>query len=512
MNMSKQQRISAVAIAVCACACVFAAQPAAPAPADQSRRELMGLMVQYRTTLRTTRAVDAAKQQAEKIMNEAMPLFLDGRTGELRRRMSQGMALMHGLPWTPREEYAASLVLRTNMTIFDPSRPLLAELGQVYPCDYKYKAEPVVRLSLKRGNAVVRQLGTFSDVPRDLIDEPLALDADVHGLADGQYLLRAELLDGDAVIGGVVTEVQAVENFETRRAETERRLAAIAGHDDVKLSIRYPYDLARLVNSGRRDLSRGMNFTAEMNRSRELLDALAAGKDPLAGAKGDLKRHYYLKEAGEILPYRLYIPSSYDGKRQFPLIVALHGLGGNEDTMLGRDDGLMKTLAEKHGYIVACPLGYRPNGGYGRSREGVFAFPGLKRLTELSEQDVMHVLALVREQYRIDPRRIYLTGHSMGGGGTWTLGVKYAETWAALAPIAGAASENLDFKRVADKPVLICHGDKDPTVPPEAGREAAAKLRQAGGKPVHLEIPGANHGTIVAIVMPKIFEFFDQHQ
>ena len=81
--------------------------------------------------------------------------------------------------------------------------------------------------------------------------------------------------------------------------------------------------------------------------------------------------------------------------------------------------------AEKRGYIIAAPLGYRIDGGYGRSMGG-----DRKNRSQFSEQDVMHVLALVRKDYKIDDQRIYLMGHSMGGIGTWVLGAKYPQIWA----------------------------------------------------------------------------------
>ena len=495
-------------IAVLLCAAGLSAQPPAAEPV---RREIRSMMVGYRTALNLTHAAEPAKKQAAALMTEAIELLQAGRMGEARRRLSHGMALIRQQPWTAKEEFAASLALRTPAAIFDPARPLTVELGQVYPCDYPFRNQRRLRLVLRQQRGPARELGTYSGLAYDLIDEPFLTAPRVEGLPDGPYLLRAEILDGDTLVGAAAAPVEAAAGLDRIRAEAERRMAETPGFENLKASIRYPFQYADLVNTGRRELVRGMNFSSELARSRELLDALPAKKDPLTGAKGDLKRHYYLEAANEILPYRLYVPAAYDGTRAFPLIVALHGLGGNEDTMLARDGGLMRTLAEKHGYIVAAPLGYRPNGGYGRTGgSGAYVLPGQQRMVELSEKDVMAVLALVRKEYRVDPRRVYLMGHSMGGGGTWTLGIKYAETWAALAPIAsGMMPDGMDLARIRSKPVLICHGDKDATANPEGSRAMAAKLRELGGKPVHLEVPGKDHGTIVAAVMPKIFEFFD---
>src|SRR5204863_3843936 len=119
--------------------------------------------------------------------------------------------------------------------------------------------------------------------------------------------------------------------------------------------------------------------------------------------------------------------------KKAPLLVALHGLGSTPQQIM-RYRGLTD-LAEKHGYVVAAPMGYNSGGWYG-SRPLPKSDP--KNLAELSEKDVMNVLDLVKKEYAIDPDRVYLMGHSMGGGGTWHLGIKYPDVWAALAPIAPA--------------------------------------------------------------------------
>ena len=67
------------------------------------------------------------------------------------------------------------------------------------------------------------------------------------------------------------------------------------------------------------------------------------------------------------------------------------------------------------------------------------------RYRALSEQDVLNVLEIVTREYKIDPDRIYLMGHSMGGFGTWWLGQKYADTWAAIAPMSGVLP-NVDYQ------------------------------------------------------------------
>src|SRR5262249_21343508 len=130
------------------------------------------------------------------------------------------------------------------------------------------------------------------------------------------------------------------------------------------------------------------------------------------------KKTYDFKEAGKEMEYALFVPSKYDKEKKTPLLVALHGLGGNPQQMI-RSKGLTDQ-AEQHGYIVVAPMGYSSSGWDGVKGPGRGSGKGKdepKNVRELSEKDVMNVLELVRKEFTIDEKRIYLIGHSMGGAG-----------------------------------------------------------------------------------------------
>src|SRR5262245_47718284 len=146
------------------------------------------------------------------------------------------------------------------------------------------------------------------------------------------------------------------------------------------------------------------------------------------------KKTYDFKDAGKEMEYALFVPTAYDKAKKTPLVVALHGLGSNSQQIM-RYPGLTDQ-AEKYGYIAVAPMGYNSSGWYGARFGKRKTDP--ENLAELSEKDVMNVLEIVRKEYTIDPDRIYLMGHSMGGGGTWHLGIKYPDVWAGLAPLAPA--------------------------------------------------------------------------
>ncbi|HEY2785971.1 MAG TPA: alpha/beta hydrolase [Fimbriiglobus sp.] len=224
------------------------------------------------------------------------------------------------------------------------------------------------------------------------------------------------------------------------------------------------------------------------------------------------KKTYDFKDAGKAMEYALFVPSTYDKAKMWPLMIALHGLGGSPQNII-RYRGLTD-LAEKHGYIVAAPMGYNSRGWYGSRALVKGSSDDPKNLAELSEKDVMNVLGIVRKNYSIDPDRIYLMGHSMGGGGTFYLGIKYPEIWAGLAPIAPAIGPRpiSDVEKIKNIPVVLVQGDKDLLVPVAGARNWAEQMKKLDMTYEYLEIKDGNHINVAASNLPKIFEFFDKHK
>ncbi|PYR19425.1 MAG: hypothetical protein DMF98_24665, partial [Acidobacteria bacterium] len=290
------------------------------------------------------------------------------------------------------------------------------------------------------------------------------------------------------------------------RLEGEARKAP----ESVRADILFPIDRMRNVNRGRLELR-----TFDPEKDFAAAEAIAAGskggKDPFAGRTGDLKRHYMLDAAAEILPYRMYVPTTYTGTKAFPLIVALHGLGGTEDAFFENYERKLPPLAEQHGYILAASLGYRVDGSYGWGLGTAPADPLTKRTQELSEQDVMQMLQHVRQHYRIDENRIYLMGHSMGGIGTWKIAAKYPDIWAAIAPISGSGAP-ATLERIRHIPEVVVHGDDDATVNVSGSRTMVAKMKDLGTEVKYIEVPGGSHSGVVAPNLAAVIEFFDAHR
>ena len=269
-----------------------------------------------------------------------------------------------------------------------------------------------------------------------------------------------------------------------------------------------------------------------VNRSRaELTQQQLKDVPQITRGKGDQERHYFFAEAEAEIPYRIYVPASYDGKTQLPMIVMLHGAGLDQDGPFTQASGSLVKLAEQHGYIIVSPLGYRKSGGYGQRYkivvngkeipiDGPYP-PGTKIpsdaeqnwIAELSELDVMHVVELTAAEYQVDRSRIYLSGHSMGGLGVWYLGEKYNTMWAGIAPMAAAIIlPGYPFERLRNMPFMLSQGTGDVLSKTENARAVIASMKNIGLDPMYLEFEGASHGTTYDLSLSGMFNFFDRHQ
>jgi predicted esterase len=302
------------------------------------------------------------------------------------------------------------------------------------------------------------------------------------------------------------------------------------------------------------------------------------------------QRTYLFKDTEEQLPYALFVSSKVSKDKKNPLIVALHGLGGNQNTMVNTSYKALD-MAEEGGFIYVAPMGYNSGGWYGipggRGGRGAGApgapgagpgrgapaapgngfaaqaqqapagggapgagrgaIPGLggggagrggapgggrggfggiggggggtavtddAKVRELSEKDVMNVLEMMRKEFNVDERRIYVMGHSMGGSGTLHLASKYPEIWAAAAAIAppgaggAGVAESLGKSKL---PALVVQGDMDTAVPVAGTRTFIDRLKGQNAVYEYIEIAGGDHGNVIGIGMPDIFKWFGKH-
>jgi predicted esterase len=192
-------------------------------------------------------------------------------------------------------------------------------------------------------------------------------------------------------------------------------------------------------------------------------------------------------------PYGLYLPKNYDPSRKYPFVLMLHGAGSNHRLSLKRVFGKSNQPGENDveasryfqpwedvEYIVASPFA-----------RGTMGYQGI------AEKDVWDVVADVKKRFNIDENRMYLTGLSMGGGGTMWIGLTRPDVWAAIAPVCPAPPPGTEqyVMNAYNYPVHFFQGDNDQAVKVEGTREWVDKFRKADSQVEYVEYPGVGHNS-----------------
>ncbi|MAT72445.1 MAG: phospholipase [Planctomycetaceae bacterium] len=213
--------------------------------------------------------------------------------------------------------------------------------------------------------------------------------------------------------------------------------------------------------------------------------------------------HTFSGEAGETLPYRLMKPLAEgdDADQKYPLLVFLHGFGERGDDNLRQLYYLeplgKEELRKRHPAFVLAPQCPAENDDAGRpitwtARLNPGETPAADAKPTAPMGQVIALLDKLCEELPIDRTRIYVSGLSMGGYGTWDLAARLREQVAAVAPICGGGDPGT-AEKLAGLPIWAFHGGADGVVPPERSREMVAAVRAAGGTAMLTEYPGVGH-------------------
>jgi len=198
--------------------------------------------------------------------------------------------------------------------------------------------------------------------------------------------------------------------------------------------------------------------------------------------------------------YLLYVPEEYQtSKKDWPLILFLHGSGerGNDVNMIGTH-GPAKLIAKENKefpFIIVSPQCPKNN-----------QWSGGQQIADLNA-----LLDDLVSRYRIDKQRIYVTGLSMGGYGTWHFAAAYPDRFAAIAPICGGGNPK-DAASIAHLPIWVFHGAKDKSVPIKKSQDMVTALKKAGSKVKFTVYPNAGHDSWTATYNnPELYEWFLKH-
>lgn len=204
--------------------------------------------------------------------------------------------------------------------------------------------------------------------------------------------------------------------------------------------------------------------------------------------------------------YLLFLPKGYEagGTKRWPLMIFLHGAGE-------RGSDLAKVAVHGPPKIVKD----RPDFPF------ILASPQCPEGERWSNDVVLGLLDELIKDHRVDTNRVYLTGLSMGGFGTWSLGIRHPERFAAIAPICGGGevvdvrlSSRSKSEALKSLGVWAFHGAKDEVVLAEESERMARWLTKVGVKEVKLTIyPEASHDSWTETYNnPKLYEWLLDHE
>lgn len=482
---------------LCVVSCMALGTPsrafADPPGVSLTRADLAAVYLRFERTLRAHPPGAARVAEANRQFDQATLAFFAGDNAGAIKTINALTASL--LPESARgtpQRFAASLKVRMEPRTFVLGRPAapIARITSMYAVD---AAPGDVGLTLRLRH---RAHPSTLDTPLPLtvrsekrVDLVLPLNAAAAHLAPGWY-------DVSLVAGGdmelPVSHLAVVpESLDAVRKANEVRLAAIKVNtpalQQALASCRARNRL--LTDTPSEDDS--AQFLADPStlvpRITAEIDALTRGKNPYHRRAGDTWR--VLNFGDTDIPLRLYAPAAAATNVPMPLVIALHGAGGDENMFLdGYGAGLIKQLADQQGFLVASPLAYL----FGASPAM------LDRLVKILSHD-----------YAIDADRIYVLGHSMGAGVTAGLARSRHGTIAAACCLAGGG-----FFRSAKSlaPTLVFGAELDPLAN-AATLRTAVQAAAANGLPIEFRrTTGYGHTLMVGAVLPDATKWLLSHR
>jgi predicted peptidase len=198
----------------------------------------------------------------------------------------------------------------------------------------------------------------------------------------------------------------------------------------------------------------------------------------------------YRNARTQTLPYRLFVPPTYDKRKQYPLVLWLCGAAGRGNNnlnqiSLGNVIGTHVWTTPENQANHPC-LVVAPQCPDNETWSGAGAKPAPPLLLALE------ILNELQRRFRIDPRRLYVAGQSMGGFGTWAVISAHPEMFAAAIPLCGGGDET-QAAQLTKIPIWAFHGAKDESVNVERSRSMIGAIRKAGGQPKYNEYPDEGH-------------------
>ena len=455
---------------------------------------VLSTSVGYNTQRLSLKLTPEQAAEAARLGTEATKANAGGKYGEALNDMAQGIAVMRGVAWTPEAEFASALRGKLDHAMIAPGK-VTVSVAPLYATPRASAAKLNVALAL----IAVGQDTVVLTAPAPLDPaKPYVQQVTIPQSVSGNATIEVRLTVAEgltpALPGAFARNLTVhVEPLAADVQHLKDTLAKVGKSSNPALaSAEYTLALYDLADKGETN-PRAYNFKSEFANAQLVADALAAGKDPFTGRHGDFHKAYRSAVDQTLQPYRLYVPDNYDAAKGAPLVVALHGMGGDENGMFDSYGKELPRDAGKYGFLVVAPKGRGPASMYRGS----------------AEKDVLDVIAEVERDYKVDLSRVYLMGHSMGGYGTWSTAIDHPDMFAALGPISGGGDVN-GMVKIKHIPQYVTHGDTDPTVNVSMSRAMVEAGKKAGALITYVEVPGGSHVSVAQPAFAPMMEFFSK--
>ncbi|MBL9123829.1 MAG: hypothetical protein JNG90_09370 [Planctomycetaceae bacterium] len=482
--------------------------PPAKSAADKAAERAAAKVVNGRVTradlaaayLRVEQAYFAHPPQGErnaevnKIFDQATLAFFTGKNADAVRTLSELALSLQPQPATDLQRGLFSLRVSIEPQVWRAGQVpgATARVQTVYEPQFNQPLDLPLKLRLigPQSEPVFERAFQVRVGPGLVVDETLPIEIAADRLVAGLYRAELQTDSGPALAVAQVSAVAGGSLAELREAH-ERRLAAVMPKTPALAAALTSCRARNALLTDQLSHSNSAQFLADLHGLARDVEAevklLEQGLDPYSRRAGDYWR--VLGEGKGQIPLRVYAPAAVTSETPAPLLIVLHGAGGDENMFLeGYGVGLIKRLADQHGVLIASPTTNKFGG---------------------NPENFTRLVAELGANYQIDPARIYVLGHSMGAGATASLARAMPDKIAAACCLAGGGGYQ---GKNGIPPVLAVVAELDAVIPP-AGLISAAEKAQHAGLPVELRrMPGFGHTLVVGSTLPEAVAWLLEHR
>jgi pimeloyl-ACP methyl ester carboxylesterase len=462
---------------------VLLACTAVGSPSAISRADLAIRLIEIETCWEAYRESAEARLRATRQLVDGITAFFAGRFDLLMRNLTLACAALRAdVPPTPDMLYAGALGGRLPPIVGKESLEqgktgLRFQLFSYY--DTEKPGEP---LQLRWQ---VLRFGELRPIREGKLNspEPGATATLLTRAAEGDYEVRFELRHGNQTLRQWRQTFSVIANLEVRLDALERATKMKDSTDPIeKMTVLNALEVLRNAQKGE-----SPETFYPLLRLLQLAEQISAGwekgKPGWYAAPGDYWMAILYRE--QPVAFRLFIPRQFQPGRQIPLVVALHGAGGNEHLFFdGYGRGIVLKEAEKRGWAVIAPRAGR---------------------------NLVHIEAALEAAEQLlptDPERIYLMGHSMGGAHCFSAIAQFPDRFRGVAIFAGAGQPT---QVPSDLPILMAVGEQELSILKTNVENAYRRLQELNLKVLdYKKYDGCEHLMIVREALPDAFAFFDR--